>query len=485
MNNVPFLQPGSFVPFDLQTVGTWATNGFVPDATTAAGPIQFFRDGNGNYFTNIRQASDILPADMSSYSTVYYVDPDGGNDSNTVPLSPTNAWKTLNKALTVAPAGNRIILYKPGCAFLGGSTGGNPTCNGSFIIAPWDGYNSGSRCTIENRLTTAGAYTETSPGSGIWTATTASTAGYCVNANYTATLADGAVVPIPYVASFTSAGCDANVHSCFISGTSVRINVGPGNNPNNVTWYVNGSNLRIDQAVNGVFIGCQFLGGSQGTGSATSTNTLKYYDCASWYGYPGIITYATGVANTSASDGGAVFSSAGETWWINSRCYMGPTDGLDYKTSRNFLEVNTTSIYHGIDAIHGGGTGVYGSCNASTGHGSKGIRVGGMYGQAGGRVVHDIKQTNTGYIIVLGSQVFGSTGLTTDNVDIAIGGIASDGSQMWAYDLKLTSPDGNASTSLYRYGAQDANLYANVPCATSQLSLSGTGTVTFVGLGGG
>jgi hypothetical protein len=482
LNNVPFLQTGSFVPFDLQTVGTWATNGFVPDATTAIGPVQFFLRPNGTYFTNITKASDILPADMSSYTLTYYVDPVDGLDTNTG-LSIAQAFKTLSKALTTVGA-NRIILYKPGCAFLGGSTGGNPTCAASFIIAPWDGYDSGSRCTIENRLTTAGAYTETSPGSGIWTAITASAAGYCVNANYTATLADGAVVPIPYVPSNTSAGCDANVHSCFISGTSVRVNVGPGNNANNVRWHVNGSNLRIDTAVNGVFIGCDFVGGSQGTGSSTATNTLKYYDCGSYYGYPGVINYSTGAATTSASDGGAVWSSAGETWWINSRCYMGPTDGLDYKTSRNFLEVNSNSIYHGIDAIHGGGNSVFGSCNASTGHGSKGIRVGGMYGQAGGRVVHDIKQTNTGYIIVLGSRIFGSTGLTTDNVDLAIGGISSDGSQMWAYDVQLTSPDGNASTSLYRYGAQDANLYANVPCATSQLVLLGTGTVTFVPRGG-
>jgi hypothetical protein len=475
---IPFLSTGSG-QVNLDSIGSWATNGFVPDATTAVGPVLFFRDGKGNWSTNIRQASDILPADMSSYTLTYYVDPVDGLDTNTG-LSIAQAFKTLSKALTNAGA-NRIILYKPGCAFLGGSTGGNPTCAASFIIAPWDGYNSGSRCTVENRITTAGAYTETSPGSGIWTATTAATSGYCINSAYTATLADGSVVPIPYVPASTSAACDANVHSCFISGTSVRVNVGPGNTAAGVTWYVNGSNLRIDQAVNGVFIGVGFYGGSQGTGSATATNTLKYYDCENRYGYPGVINYGTGAATTSASDGGAVWSSAGETWWINSRCYMGPTDGLDYKTSRNALEVNSVSIYHGIDAIHGGGNSVYGSCNASTGHGSKIIRVGGGYAQAGGRVIHDIKQTNTGYTLALGCKVFGSTGLTTDSVDIAMGGIASDGSIMWAYDIKFTDFNGNASSSTYRYGSQDGSIFANIECPASQISLIGTGTVTFTG----
>lgn len=477
---IPFLNPNAQAQVELSSIGTWATNGFVPDLTTAVGPVQFFRDGNGNWSTNIKQASDILPADMSSYTTVYYIDPDGGSDSNSVPLSPINAWKTLSKALTTA-GGNRIILYKPGCAFLGGSTGGTPACVASFIIAPWDGYNSGSRCTIENRITTAGAYTETSPGSGIWTATTASSAGYCVNADYTATLADGAVVPIPYVPASSSADCDANVHSCFLTGTSVRINVGPGNNPNNVTWYVNGPNLRIDQAVNGVFIGCQFYGGSQPCGAATATNTLKYYDCEARYGYTGVINYGTGAATTAASDGSAVFSSAGETWWINSRCYMGPTDGLDYKTGRYALEVNTTSIYHGIDAVHGGGTSAFPANNASTGHSSKIIRVAGKYGVSGGRVVHDIKQTSTGYTLVLGSQIWGSLGTTTAQTDLAMGGISSDGSIMYAYDVKFTSPNGDVSTSPYRYGSQDGSVFANIECPTSQLSLIGTGTVTFVG----
>ena len=104
--------------------------------------------------------------------TVYYVDADNGNDSNSG-TSPSSAWKTLNKVNTASISSGSAVLFKCGCVWRAKTNECTSTDPNKGVLRCKNGvtygsYGSGTKPVIVGSYYNYASRTWTSAGTNIW-----------------------------------------------------------------------------------------------------------------------------------------------------------------------------------------------------------------------------------------------------------------------------------------------------------------------------
>jgi hypothetical protein len=179
---------------------------------------------------------------------------------------------------------------------------------------------------------------------------------------------------------------------------------------------------------------------------------------------------------------GVQFEGWGTTFLQNCVLAGAPTDGIDYRALRHFWEDNVM--------VYGCGAGLTNNINqGTTGHsGARGITVECEISDTQGPAIQDVNERGVlSYRVVFGGYFYRSTGTTVQTavgISVAGGGTivtVADASRIWVYDANYRDPNGGNINTASRYAVQDSGtIYINNPVLSTQRTLIGSGSETFV-----